>query len=115
MGLRPRAAGRWCSNLKSGDLRDPEEPVVQFKSEEEKTRCLALQQSGSRNSALLEEGRGCSFCFQVFVTGERPTHDKESDLLYTQTTMPVSSRNTLTEILKTMFDPISEHPMAQSS
>jgi len=90
-------------------LETQKEPVVQFKSEGRKN--LMLQLSGSQAIGILpywRKAEAVHFAFQAFSC-ERPTHNKESDLLYTQSTLPISSRNTLIEILKTMFDPMSEH------
>ena len=75
-----------------------------------------FQLSGSQAVGILPYWRKDEgLFFRPSADWERPIHNKESDMLYTQPTMPISSRNTLTHTCKTVFDPMSEHPMAQSS
>ena len=92
---------------------DPRRASIQFKSEGRKN--LMFQLSGSQAVGILPYWRKDEgLFFRPSADWERPTHN-ESDLLYTQPTMPISSGNTLTDTRKTVFDPMSEHPMAQSS
>ena len=97
-------------NGRENDFKKLVHAIVKTRSQKSMESCLNYLRSGGRILSYLGD-----FSLTSSNDWKRPTHIKESDLLYTQTTMPISSRNTLTEILKTMFDPISEHPMAQSS
>lgn len=97
-GLRTRKS--WCSR---------------FSPEEGNRQCPNWNTSGKKNSFLPGRGLSSFVLFKPSIDLMRPTHIRESYLLYSVYWFELEfCPEILTDILRIMFNQISGHPMAQS-